>query len=434
MRVLSFIVIFLGVILISGTFSSSSFADVISPRLQAQLNFTPDQVVCNEGLVKLIKKTTGDASCVKPNTAERLAELGWSNPLSENKVEEISAKKLKKGEPAGTIKTIATLKQSTKIIKGTMTTGITGYAYVFDACADSKAVRTPEIFVESDSETKSVKLGSMLKANSCYTSSVIVKAADPASISATLLNKGGISEKISSLESQITNLKERITAAKQKIPLDGEPNPENLSSITSLKKDLKSLQDQLRRYLMVLYVPPSKTTDIVIPKSTTGKPLEGMSVNLVSVTESVAKLESTNPDFKRYNVVFEACTGKEPVRLPIITIVSDSTSTTVKLIDRIVPDSCQVGVAKINALDPASITPKIDTNSQVSDVIANVEKQIDELQTKLSAEKKSLNTLTSKKLDAAGEEQATEIVQNIEKLRLDLLENRAKLYGLLLTV
>lgn len=400
-----------------------------------KLDFTPDQVVCSENLVKLIKKTTGDASCVKPKTAERLSELGWSNPLSEKKIEEISAKKAKKGEPAGTIEKIATLKQSTKVIKGSTATGVTGYAFVFDACADSKTVRNPEIFVTSDSETKSVKLGSMLKANSCYTSSVIIKAADPNSISATLLNKGGISEKISSLETQITDLKERITAAKQKIPRDGEPSPENLSNISTLKKELKSLQDQLRRYLMVLYVPPNtKATELDLPKSITGQPLEGMSTNLISVTEAVAKPDSSNPDLKRYDVVFEACTGKDTVRIPVIDIVSDSASTTVKLIDRIVPNSCQVGIAKINALDSESIEPKISTHSKASSEVEKLEKKIDKLQTDLSEQRKSLNQLTSKKLDSTGEEQATEIVQNIEKLRLDLLENRTKLYKLLLLV
>ncbi|WP_238523156.1 hypothetical protein [Nitrosopumilus maritimus] len=435
MKSISFLVLFLGFILVSSTFTTSSFADVISPRMQMKLDFTPDQVVCSENLVKLIKKTTGDASCVKPKTAERLSELGWSNPLSEKKIEEISAKKAKKGEPAGTIEKIATLKQSTKVIKGSTATGVTGYAFVFDACADSKTVRNPEIFVTSDSETKSVKLGSMLKANSCYTSSVIIKAADPNSISATLLNKGGISEKISSLETQITDLKERITAAKQKIPRDGEPSPENLSNISTLKKELKSLQDQLRRYLMVLYVPPNtKATELDLPKSITGQPLEGMSTNLISVTEAVAKPDSSNPDLKRYDVVFEACTGKDTVRIPVIDIVSDSASTTVKLIDRIVPNSCQVGIAKINALDSESIEPKISTHSKASSEVEKLEKKIDKLQTDLSEQRKSLNQLTSKKLDSTGEEQATEIVQNIEKLRLDLLENRTKLYKLLLLV
>lgn len=421
--------------MVSSTFTTQSFADVISPRQQMNLDFTSEQVICSEGLVKIIKKSNGNASCVKPDTAEKLSQNGWANQLTEKKLDEIKMVKSKKGQPAGTINEIATVKQSTKIIKGTTTVGVSGYSYIFEACAASKTVRAPEIFVTSDSETRHVKLAEMLKANSCYTSSVIIKAADPNSISATLLNKGGISEKISSLENQITDLKERITTAKQKIPKSGDQNPETLNDVVSLKKELKSLQDQLRRYLMVLYVPTNaRATELDIPKSITGKPLDGMIVNLISVTESVGKPESSNPDFKRYDVVFEACAGKDPVRLPVITIVSDSTSTPVKLIDRIIPNSCQVGVAKINALDSNSIAPKISTNSGISDDVAKLETKIDQLQTDISDLRKLLTQLTSKKLDSAGEEQVTEIALNIAELRVELLETRAKLHALLLLV
>ncbi|KER05332.1 hypothetical protein AAA799E16_02029, partial [Marine Group I thaumarchaeote SCGC AAA799-E16] len=78
--------------------------------------------------------------------------------------------------------------------------------------------------------------------------------------------------------------------------------------------------------------------------------------------------------------------------------------------------------------------PKISTNSGVSDSIAKLEQKIDQLQTELSDQRKTLNQLTSKKLDSAGEEQAAEIIQNIADLRVELLETRAKLYGLMLLV
>lgn len=435
MKSVKFLAVFLGLVLLTSTMSLQGFADVISPRQQMHLDFTSEQIICAEGLVKITKKSTGNASCVKPATAEKLAENGWAKQLTDKKIEEIKTLKSKKGEPAGTIKEIATVKQPTKVIKGTTTSGVVGYAYIFEACAASKVVRAPEIFVTSDSETKNIKLGSMLKANSCYTSSVLIKAADPNSISATLLNKGGISEKISSLEKQIADLKERITAAKQKIPRtnDQAPNPDNLTTVVTLKKELKGLQDELRRYLMVLYVPTTvKATNLDIPKSITGKPLEGMSTDLISVTEAVVKPESSNPDYKRYDVVFEACTGKESVKLPIIDIVSDTDTTTVKLIERIIPNSCQVGTAKINAIDSGSITVKISANSGISSDVEKLEMKINELETDLGDLRKLLSQLTSKKLDAAGEEQVGQIALNIAELRTELLETRAKLHGLLL--
>ena len=427
----SYFAVFLGVILISSTFSSQSFADVISPHQQMKLDFTVEQVICAEGLVKITKKSTGNASCVKPATAEKLAENGWAMKLSEQKIDEIAMKKIKKGESAGTIKKIATIKQTSTVPKA----GVTGYVYVFEACAISKTVRAPEVFITSDSETRQVKLGSMLQPASCYTSSIIIKAADPNSISATLLNKGGISETISNLESQIATLKSDIVAAKQKLPKAGEerkPSPDNVTNIQNMKKELKDLQDQLTRYLMVLYTPPTKVSSVIdAKKSLTGKPLDGMSTSVVSLTESVASPTGGPAELKRFNVVFEACAGKQSVRLPIISVTSDSDSVDVKLIDRIIPESCQVGVTRINATDSESIELNI-TNSQISNVVSNLENEIDTLQSLLADKRSSLGLLVSKQLDAEGEKAAEQLALEISKLRADLLETRAKLYSVML--
>jgi len=345
--------------------------------------------------------------------------------------------KLAKGEPVGTINKIAVLKQLSKSTTTGTSSSIIGYAFVFDACAKSTEIRTPEIIATSDSETKSVKLGSMLKPNSCYTTSVLIKASNPDSITATMINKGGVSDKIIALENKIAELKNKITLAKQKIPISSEKkrDSENFSSIVSMKKELQSFQDELRRYLMALYVPSNlKVTKLDIPKTLTGKPLEGITTDLISVTESVGKPESGNPELKRFNVVFEACSGKETVRLPIISVNSDSESVDVKFVDRIIPNSCQVGITRINAIDSESIVTAISGNSGISAQISDLEKQIADLETQLGSERVALNKLVSKQLDPAEEEMASEITQKISKLRADLLETRAKLYGLLLQV
>ncbi|MDH3395895.1 MAG: hypothetical protein OEL52_07045 [Nitrosopumilus sp.] len=437
MNLICYFAIFLGLVLITGTVPSQAFADVISPRQQMKLDFTAEQVLCGEGLVKIIKSISGKISCVKPSTAEKLAERDWTKPLSAEQIEEIKNKKLKEEKSAGTITKISTLKQLSK--KGTVGTSasISGYVYVFEACSNSKIIRAPEIYVTSDSDAKSVKLGSALSPDACYTSSVFIKAADPNSISATLSNRGEISVKILSLETQIDDLKNKITAAKQKIPTtdDQDPNPENLSNIVAMKKDLKNLQDQLRRYLMVLYVPPNfKATKIDILKTITGKPLEGLSASLVSVTESVAKVESESGDLKRFNVVFEACSGKETIRLPIINVVSDSDSVDVKLINRIIPESCQVSVTRINAMDSDSIKTQISGNSEISKVIKTLENEIDALEVTLSEKRSALGNLVSKKLDSDGEAQAEKLAFEISDLRADLLESRSNLYRLMLKI
>lgn len=424
--------VLLGIILISSTFASQSFADVISPRQQMKLDFTADQVICAENLVKVIKKSTDNAKCVKPATAEKLAESGWAKQLSEQKIDEIAMKKIKKGESAGTIKKLATVKQTSTTPKA----GVSGYAYIFEACAISKTVRAPEVYITSDSETRSVKLGSMLKPASCYTSSILIKAADPNSISAVLLNKGGISETISTLESQIATLKADINTAKQNLPKFGDerkPNPDNITNIQAMKNELKNLQDQLRRYLIVLYVPDTKVSAVLdAKKSLTGKPLEGMSTSIVSLSESVAKPESSNADLKRFNVVFEACAGKQAVRLPIINVASDSDSVDVKLIDRIIPESCQVGVTRVNAVDSESIEVKISGNSYLSKVVSTLEEKINNLETDLADKRSSLGLLVSKKLDTEGEKVAAQLASDISKLRTDLLETRAELYSAML--
>lgn len=433
MNPLRYFAVFLGIVLIAGTLPSQSFADVISPRQQMKLDFTAEQVICSEGLVKITKNFASKIACVKPSSAEKLAKNGWAKQLSAEKLEEIQAMIKKKGNPAGTITTITTIKQLSSPVKAGTPAGISGYAYVFDACGTSKIVRAPEVFVTSDSETKSIKLGSMLQPGSCYTSSVIIKAADPNSISATLLNKGGISEKISSLETQIADLKSKILTAKQKIPItdDQTPSPENITNISTMKKELKNLQDQLRRYLMVLYVPSNvKVIDLDIPKSITGQPLEGMSTALISVTESV--LKSENAALTRFNVVFEACSGNETIRLPIITVVSDSDSVDVKLIERIIPNSCQVGITRIDASDSESITTKISGNSGISKRIATLEMQINEIETTLADKRSQLGNLISKQLDASSTPIAEKLTLEISELRDDLLKTKTKLYGLLL--
>ena len=428
------VALFLGVILFSGTFSSPALADVISPREQMKLDFLPEDIICKEDLVKVTKESTGNVACVKPSSAQKLSDQGWAKGLSSKQLDEIKAKKkLAKEGPAGTITTVAVIKQLAKN-PAPGKSSASGYSYIFEACSKAEPIRAPTIFVTSDSETKNVKLGSMLQANSCYVSSALIKASNPASISAEFLNKGGISDKIELLETKISELKAKIVAAKQKITTsDGQaPKSENIDNIASLKKELKTVQDKLRQFMMALYVPPNmKASNIDIPKSITGKPLDGMSTELISVTEAIVKPDPNNEELKRFNVVFEACSGKSAVRLPIITITSDSDSAEVKLVERIIPNSCQVGITKINAVDSESIQSKISGNSGVSTLVSTLEKQIEEMQTNLAGKRSELAQLVSVKLDSAAEQKAVKLTLEIIEIREDLLEKRTQLYGLL---
>ncbi|NIU01177.1 MAG: hypothetical protein GWN01_09690, partial [Nitrosopumilaceae archaeon] len=75
-----------------------------------------------------------------------------------------------------------------------------GYNFVFEACVKAQQVIAPEVYVKSDSESKTVTLAENIMPNSCVTSAVFIKASDPDSITAQLINKGEISKLTIALE------------------------------------------------------------------------------------------------------------------------------------------------------------------------------------------------------------------------------------------
>ena len=58
---------FLIFVLLASTVTTSNvvFADVISPKGQMDLNFTPKEVICKERFVKIIRTSNGDDDCTK---------------------------------------------------------------------------------------------------------------------------------------------------------------------------------------------------------------------------------------------------------------------------------------------------------------------------------------------------------------------------------
>ena len=55
---------------------SMAYADLASPRQQMSAGSSAEDVQCNVGL-QLMIKFNGDAACVKPSTASRLAAADW---------------------------------------------------------------------------------------------------------------------------------------------------------------------------------------------------------------------------------------------------------------------------------------------------------------------------------------------------------------------
>src|SRR3990172_3397754 len=179
--------------------SSVAFEDVISKKKQLQAQISAEDVICNEGYVKIIKITTGNPSCVKPSTAEKLIKQGWASPVDSKIIVDAEMKK----DPIGKINKLAVVQVIGSAGIQTPKIPVIGYDFVFEVCALDQTIYVPNVFVKSDSAAQYVELASRVDANSCQTTSTIVKAANPDSIIATLENKGGISEKISLLESQI---------------------------------------------------------------------------------------------------------------------------------------------------------------------------------------------------------------------------------------
>ena len=71
-------------------------------------------------------------------------------------------------------------------------------------------------------------------------------------------------------------------------------------------------------------------------------------------------------------------------------------------------------------------------NSSISKQISNLEKYIDELQTNLANKRSDLGQILSKQLDENTRVQAAKTALEISELRENLLEERTKLYGLML--
>ncbi|MBT5200406.1 MAG: hypothetical protein HOK63_04715 [Thaumarchaeota archaeon] len=72
-----------------------SFADLDSPRKQIKLGVSPEKVTCNEGFV-LMLRPSGISACVKPLTAEKLEDKGWTTMIkkfvkSEKEIETVPA-------------------------------------------------------------------------------------------------------------------------------------------------------------------------------------------------------------------------------------------------------------------------------------------------------------------------------------------------------
>lgn len=362
--------------------TSTAYADVIPPNKQKKLGISNEKIGCDSGLFKVIRAHSDSVACVNPSSVSKLVDKGWAKSIDDSlltKYLDLEKKSI------GTINKISVIpiKSSDGNLKPK--TPVVAYDYVFEVCSTQK-IYNPTILIQSDSETKKIELAETITPEKCVFSVSRIKAASGDSIQATLLNKGEISKVISGLEDKLTSLKAELTETRitlSRAPAEGQDNSKQGNKIADIRKQINDTRAELHRLLFTMYT-PSKTTALE-KMSFSGKPIEGETATKLSTTRSLA-------EENRYIVTFEACAGKDTVRLPVVTIASDKQTVDVKLGTKISPNSCQMTTGKIIADNPETITVATVGNPN-SNKVDQLEKKITELQQQLTIQKEMLRDL-----------------------------------------
>ena len=422
--------------------SNIVFADVIPPNMQMDLDFTPKEVVCKESLVKAIRTSDGGAACIKLETVDLLVQRGFVLEPSPEVVSEAEEKQQSK--PVGTITHMATTKHFKNPGEVETFPRINTFSYVFKICALDEKINSPEVIINSDSETKSVKLPRDIKADSCHTTATKVRASDSNSISSRLLNQGGVTEIITELENKIEDLTSQLKEQRAKI---SEINPEHPTSdrakkvsaihkkISDIRNELKDVRSEMQKYLLFLNLKPtSDVSPISKTKSITGLEVDSVLYEIISVHQALIQPENLPENTSAYNVIFEVCTGKDALRIPVVQLSSDTENKTIKMAEKIVLNSCQVSTGKITAKDPTSISIQLAGQTADSFTVVELEQKISELKDIMTKEQQNLNAIATSSSISKEERQAAinESVIKIDELRKELNSTKIELHKILL--
>jgi len=407
------------------SFSAQAFADVLPPVKQTKIGIPSAKIVCDTGLFKVMKEGKNSTACVKPESVKKLVSNGWAQSVDETKLNQFISNL---STPPGKINKVIVTPIKTDFGVQTPKVSVGSYDYVFEVCAVTQSLVSPEVLITSDSETKRYELVETIAQNACVTSATIIKAASPDSISAKIVSKGDISQKIQDAAAKVESLRKELNEVKQ--TFGKEPTEENKqlgNKIIDLRKQLNDARADLQRMYFVLYSPVK--SNLQLDKMTfSGTPITGHVANKISVLPAVATPNT-------FDVVFEACAGQEQVRVPMVMISSDNESVNVKLGDKIAPNTCQFTSAKIGATDAESITVTVAGNADSSNMIIELEKKIADLTKQLVSEKENMKTLVHDPNRAEDfNEQLTMKVENITKLRNDIISAKAELSRILLQI
>ena len=424
---------------------SQAFADVSSPKKQIKMGIDQTDIICKASMVKVYRINADSVACVTPSSAQKLIEKEVVKEIPKDRLD--AKKSFRQSLPIGTVTELATVKQFGDEGKTSSKNRVAEYVYVFEVCAKDKTIRAPEVLVRSDSETKTVKIAQKIMSDKCYTSSAKVKAAESGSISASLTNKGMITDKITELEAKVADIQQKLATLKKSLSgvtlkdasAISEDEKENISDtaseISKLRKELNLAKGELNKYLFALHSPPQlKATEFAKQKMTfTGVPLKDTSVSVMSVTKQVMGSKNQSSTFgamATYNVVFEACAGKDVLRAPEVRVSSDSEEKVIRIAERIISNSCQMSTAKINAEDTSSIELEVANRSDISAKITKMEKKIDSLKEEQLKHQTELNRLVSQTDKSADYQQKViDISSKIIQLRNEIRDAKFQMFG-----
>ena len=435
----------LTLLIISQAPLQGAFADVSSPKKQTNLGIDQTDIICKTNLVKVYLINADRTGCFTPSSAQKLIDKGIAQEIPKDRLD--AKKNFRQSPPIGTVTALSTVKQFGSEGIQSSKFRVVEYIHIFEVCAKDKTIRAPEVLVTSDSESKTVKLAQKIMPNKCQTNNAKIKATDPGSISASLTNKGMITDRLTELETKVADLQQKLATLKKDfssvVKQDSETLGDNAkkkitdttNEIVNLRAELNQAKGELKKYLFALHAPAQlKASEFTKQKLTfTGVPLKDTSVNVMKITKQTVGTKdqsSTFGDLSLYNVVFEACTGKDVLRAPEVKITSDSDEKTVRVSERIIVNTCLMSTAKINAKDVGSITLEIANRSDISVKIVELEKKIDSLseeQSKYQGELNKLVVQSEKPTDY--EKQVTELSNKIIQLRNEIKDVKFQLYG-----
>ena len=446
MNNLNFVTVFAITIIMlvfSVSLANVGFADVVSPNKQLGLNFMPEEVICKERLVKIIRTSSDHIACVKPDAVDVLVKRGFVLPANPEIVSDVMEQQAK---PVGKITHMATTSQFKNPGEASTFPKVTPHNYVFKICAFEEKIKFPEVIITSDSETKSVKSPRDVRPDSCNTTAVKVRAVDPDSISSRLLNHGGVTEAIAELEEKIEVLKSSLTEQRTKLSSINDEAPSNdrakkvsaiHKKISDIRNELHDTRAELQKYLLFLSL--SSTTDVAPVtkgKSITGVDIEGAVSEIISVNEALIQPDDRQENSMAYNVVFEICTDSTILRIPVVELSSDIATKTVKMAEKITSNSCQVTTGKINAIDSGSVSIQLTGQTPSSETIVTLEKEINSLKDEMKTEQDKLNAVSTSSSITKSERQTVidELTLKITELRKEINSTKIELHKILLEV